>query len=85
MESPLSFCPEFHYTRRSIAGFRPVHSWPLLDDIPALGVLILKQKEITMSITPEKKQEIIKEFGQAAGDTGSPKCKLRSCRTALPT
>jgi small subunit ribosomal protein S15 len=76
VESPLSFCPEFHYTRRSIAGFRPVHSWPLLDDIPALGVLILKQKEITMSITPEKKQEIIKEFGQAAGDTGSPEVQV---------
>ena len=29
-----------------------------------------------MSITPEKKQEIIKEFGQAAGDTGSPEVQV---------
>jgi small subunit ribosomal protein S15 len=29
-----------------------------------------------MSITPERKQEIIKEFGQAAGDTGSPEVQV---------
>ncbi|MEQ8166284.1 MAG: 30S ribosomal protein S15, partial [Alphaproteobacteria bacterium] len=25
-----------------------------------------------MSITPERKQEVIKEYAQAGGDTGSP-------------
>ena len=29
-----------------------------------------------MSITPERKQEIIKEFGQAVGDTGSPEVQV---------
>jgi small subunit ribosomal protein S15 len=29
-----------------------------------------------MSITPEKKQEIIKQFGQADGDTGSPEVQV---------
>jgi small subunit ribosomal protein S15 len=49
----------------------------LLDDIPALGVpKSSNRRNITMSITPEKKQEIIKEFGQAAGDTGSPEVQV---------
>ena len=29
-----------------------------------------------MSITPEKKQELIKEYGTAAGDTGSPEVQV---------
>jgi small subunit ribosomal protein S15 len=49
----------------------------LLDDIPALGVpKSSSRRKFTMSITPEKKQEIIKEFGQAAGDTGSPEVQV---------
>ncbi len=29
-----------------------------------------------MSITPERKQEIVKEFGKKAGDTGSPEIQI---------
>ena len=29
-----------------------------------------------MSITPERKQEVIKEYAQAGGDTGSPEVQV---------
>src|SRR5690606_41660411 len=57
----------FHYMRGSIAPcamqFRPP-----LDDIPAVGVPFLhKERKITMSITAERKQELLKEFATAKG------------------
>jgi small subunit ribosomal protein S15 len=39
------------------------------------GYSLLK-KEYMMSITTEKKQEIIKNFGIKAGDTGSPEVQV---------
>jgi small subunit ribosomal protein S15 len=49
----------------------------LLDDIPAAGDSDHpNKKDMPMSITPEKKQEIIKEHGKAAGDTGSPEVQV---------
>jgi hypothetical protein len=36
-EKPLAFPRDFHYMRRSIAQSACFH-WPLLDDIPAVGV-----------------------------------------------
>jgi len=32
--------------------------------------------ELTMSITPERKQELIKEFATGASDTGSPEVQV---------
>ena len=53
------------------------HLWPLLDDIPALGVLILKVKKGNpMSITAERKAELIQKFATKAGDTGSPEVQV---------
>ncbi|MGF1545427.1 MAG: 30S ribosomal protein S15 [Parvularculaceae bacterium] len=33
-------------------------------------------KETTMSITPERKQQLIKEYANAEGDTGSPEVQV---------
>jgi small subunit ribosomal protein S15 len=51
-------------------------SWPLLDDIPAVGVPFSEQKGSTMSITAERKQELMTEFATAKGDTGSPEVQV---------
>lgn len=50
---------------------------PPLDDIPAVGDLFLIQTERnTMSITAERKQELLKEYATATGDTGSPEVQV---------
>jgi len=72
----LAFGRCFHYMRGSIAPgamqFRPP-----LDDIPAVGVPFLhKERKITMSITAERKAELVKEFGTKEGDTGSPEVQI---------
>ena len=72
----LAFGRCFHYMRGSIAPgamqFRPP-----LDDIPAVGVPFLhKERKILMSITAERKQELLKEFATAKGDTGSPEVQV---------
>lgn len=52
-------------------------SWPLLDDIPAAGVLFPDiRKESTMSIAATRKQELMSEFATAKGDTGSPEVQV---------
>ena len=38
--------------------------------------LTFKEKEHTMSISPERKQEVIKEFATKEGDTGSPEVQV---------
>jgi small subunit ribosomal protein S15 len=43
-----------------------------LDDIPAAPDL----KGYPMSITPDRKQELIKEYGTKDGDTGSPEVQI---------
>jgi small subunit ribosomal protein S15 len=45
-----------------------------LDDIPAPPSLL--REESTMSITAERKQELIKEYAVNAGDTGSPEVQV---------
>lgn len=35
-----------------------------------------KQKENAMSITPERKAELIKEYARSEGDTGSPEVQV---------
>jgi len=54
-----------------------------LDDIPVIaarharcGRLHLSYQETPMSITPERKAELIKEYGIKEGDTGSPEVQV---------
>jgi small subunit ribosomal protein S15 len=41
-----------------------------------ISVININNKENTMSITPERKQELIKEFATKEGDTGSPEVQV---------
>ena len=38
-----------------------------------------------MSITPERKQELIKEYGTGAGDTGSPEVQVAILSSRIST
>ena len=70
--------------RRSIAPeaqipryFGALHHWPLLDDIPAVGVPFLTiERKNPMSMTAERKQALLAEFATAKGDTGSPEVQV---------
>jgi len=65
-----------HYIRRIVARLAP-RKWPWLADIPAMGGLVSSiEKGRLMSITAERKQEILKEFATAKGDTGSPEVQV---------
>jgi small subunit ribosomal protein S15 len=56
--------------------YAPVQ-WPPLDDIPAVGVSFPRiLKGSTMSITAERKKELMAEFATAKGDTGSPEVQV---------
>jgi len=54
----------------------------MLDDIPAsadsksAGAALEIRKDTPMSITPDRKQALIKEYGTATGDTGSPEVQV---------
>lgn len=51
--------------------------WPPLDDIPAVGVLLLQiEGKHPMSITAERKKALMAEFATASGDTGSPEVQV---------
>ena len=68
---------ELLYMRRNIARCSPMFSWPLLDDILAVGVPFPQyRKENSMSITAERKQALMGEFATAKGDTGSPEVQV---------
>jgi small subunit ribosomal protein S15 len=56
---------------------RLVHR-PPLDDIPAVGVPFPEDQErkSTMSITAERKKELMTEFATVKGDTGSPEVQV---------
>jgi small subunit ribosomal protein S15 len=48
-----------------------------LDDIPERpGLLVKNKKGHPMSITAERKQELIKEYALKQGDTGSPEVQV---------
>ena len=49
---------------------------PPLDDIPAVGDLFLNTERNTMSITAERKQELLSEYATKSGDTGSPEVQV---------
>jgi small subunit ribosomal protein S15 len=48
----------------------------LLDDIPAVPFPKLQQKDAPMSVTVERKLELVKEYATKAGDTGSPEVQV---------
>jgi|SRR5688500_6275945 small subunit ribosomal protein S15 len=51
--------------------------WPLLDDIPAVGVPFpASRKENSMSLTAERKQALMAEYATVKGDTGSPEVQV---------
>jgi len=47
-----------------------------LDDIPAVPLAKLQRKDIPMSVTVERKLELVKEYSTKAGDTGSPEVQV---------
>lgn len=64
-------------------GAGPVYAIPRalptrLDDILAVAAPLnsQKRKDISMSITADRKQELIKEYATKAGDTGSPEVQV---------
>jgi small subunit ribosomal protein S15 len=72
----LVICHIFDYTARS-DGLCLRFNRPQLDDIPAVGIpFSLQKKGYTMSITAERKQALISEYGTKAGDTGSPEVQV---------
>jgi small subunit ribosomal protein S15 len=50
----------------------------LLDDIPARPPTVTQDREqgTPMSLTPERKAEVIKSYATKAGDTGSPEVQV---------
>jgi small subunit ribosomal protein S15 len=49
----------------------------VLDDIPARPKINpLRSKDYPMSISAERKQELIKEYSTKSGDTGSPEVQV---------
>ena len=61
---------------RSLSG--AMYHRPPLDDIPAVGIPFpeYRERKSTMSITAERKQELLAEFATAKGDTGSPEVQV---------
>jgi small subunit ribosomal protein S15 len=62
----------------------------LLDDIPAVagpgtGQAQSLIQEFPMSITPEEKQRLIKEFATREGDTGSPEVQVAILTSRINT
>jgi len=51
---------------------------PLLDDIPAEGIPFpdKRERKSAMSLTAERKTELMKEFATKPGDTGSPEVQV---------
>jgi small subunit ribosomal protein S15 len=75
-KNALAIAGEFDYMRRSAAVSRCLYR-PPLDDIPAVGVPFPPElKGKPMSITAERKQELMTEYATAKGDTGSPEVQV---------
>jgi len=74
---PLPFSIKFVY-RPGQLTIRRCYHWPALDDIPALGVSKSNKnrKDYPMSITAERKAELIKQYATVEGDTGSPEVQV---------
>ena len=59
--------------------------WALLDDIPACAITLNLLKETPMSITPEEKARLMKEFATKEGDTGSPEVQVAILTSRITT
>jgi len=59
--------------------------WALLDDIPACAIHSNLTKETPMSITPELKAQLIKEYATKEGDTGSPEVQVAILTSRIST
>lgn len=75
--SPPSLSPAFVYkaanrTRPARAAFRMT----ALDDIPARPPKTQKTRISPMSITAERKQQLVSEYATKPGDTGSPEVQV---------
>jgi small subunit ribosomal protein S15 len=57
-------------------GLAPELSRPRLDDIPAGATRSSFRKDIPMSITAERKSELIQEYATKPNDTGSPEVQV---------
>jgi small subunit ribosomal protein S15 len=73
--------PDFPYTPASRLCSRD--SRAPLDDIPACAVTF--KMENPMSITPEEKARLIKEFAIKEGDTGSPEVQVAILSSRIAT
>jgi small subunit ribosomal protein S15 len=58
--------------------------WALLDDIPACARHISDRRP-PMSITPEEKARLIKEYATKDGDTGSPEVQVAILTSRIST
>jgi small subunit ribosomal protein S15 len=56
----------------------------LLDDIPACAIHPFHQ-ETPMSITPDAKAQVMKDFATKAGDTGSPEVQVAILSSRIAT
>jgi small subunit ribosomal protein S15 len=79
----LSNRADSFYTRDfTPCGWPP---WALLDDIPACAITPNLSKETPMSITPEEKARLIKEFATKEGDTGSSEVQVAILTSRIST
>ena len=90
---PLFFQEKMRHKTREVPGIVPntlIFAPTLLDDIPAEAdaevlqeTLLLRRKP--MSITPELKEKLIKEYATKDGDTGSPDVQIAILSSRIAT
>jgi small subunit ribosomal protein S15 len=73
VDNPYIAAQRARAVNRLARAFEPT----VLDDIPARPCQTLEQQGVhTMSISAERKQELIKEYATKSGDTGSPEIQV---------
>ena len=82
-EFPLSFLYTLIYCKASV--FNADTPRALLDDIPACAINLKLIKETQMSITPELKAQLMKEYATKEGDTGSPEVQVAILTSRIST
>jgi small subunit ribosomal protein S15 len=74
--TPLSFCLKFVYRPRKLSVSEAFHGQGWTTSRPLATLFPLHIKDQTMSITAERKAELIKEYATVEGDTGSPEVQV---------
>jgi len=69
-------CANARFTLYGARSTLVLQNRPLLDDIPARASFPQIDRSNPMSITPERKQELIKEYAIKDGDSGSPEVQV---------